>query len=150
MDELVNLLDTHLRYIRHELREDTFYIDVESNQTKATCPFCAIVSTRVHSKYERTFQDLPIQGKKVLIVLHNRKLFCDNSDCGHTTFAERFDFIAQKAKKTQRLEKEIIRWSLNCSSVAASEILSLQFVQVGKSTICTLLKKEQLSLINQP
>ncbi|WP_209125552.1 transposase family protein [Alkalihalobacillus sp. BA299] len=32
----------------------------------------------MHSRYKRSFQDLPIQGKKVLITLSNRKMFCDN------------------------------------------------------------------------
>ncbi|WP_367397962.1 transposase family protein [Enterococcus raffinosus] len=105
------------------------------------CPFCQTPTKKVHSKYERTFQDLPIQGKKVIIILQNRKFLCEEPTCQKTTFAETFECIAPKAKKTRRLEEEIIRLSLNCSSVAASEILSKQTVEVSKSTICNLLKK---------
>ena len=47
-------------------------------------------------------------------------MFCNNPKCTHTTFAERFDFISNKGKKTKRLEDEIIRLSLNCSSITAS------------------------------
>ncbi len=42
---------------------------------------------------------LPIQNKKVIIRLINRKLFCPNLSCNHKTFAERFDFIDFKSKK---------------------------------------------------
>jgi len=69
-------------------------------------------------------------------------MFCNNPNCNHTTFAERFDFISYKAKKTRRLEDEIIRLSINCSSIAASKIMGKNVVDVGKSTICNLLKKE--------
>jgi len=84
---------------------------------------------------------LPIQGNKVFIIIRNRKMFCDNPDCSHTTFAERFDFISYKAKKTRRLEDEIVRLSINCSSVAASKALKENVVDIGKSTVCNLLKK---------
>jgi hypothetical protein len=51
-------------------------------------------------------------------------------------------FIKHKAKKTMRLENEIVRVSANVSSIAASKILKKQIANVGKSTICNLLKKE--------
>jgi len=68
-------------------------------------------------------------------------MFCNNPDCSHTTFSERFDFIADKAKKTKRLEDEIIHLSINCSSNVASKILKKNVEDVSKSTICNLLKK---------
>jgi len=81
---------------------------------------------------QQNFQDLPIQGNKVFIIIRNRKMFCDNPDCSHTTFAERFDFISYKAKKTRRLEDEIVRLSINCSSVAASKALKENVVDIVK------------------
>ena len=68
-------------------------------------------------------------------------MFCKNDDCNNKTFSEKFNFINNKAKKTKRLEREIINVSLNMSSIAASKYLSKNLANVGKSTICTLLKK---------
>lgn len=141
MDEFIKLLDQNLDYVSHEIIDSTCYITVASNREEVRCPFCGCPSSKVHSTYVRTFRDLPIQGKKVTIVIRNRKMFCKNPDCNHTTFAERFDFLSNKAKKTKRLEDEIARLSINCSSIAASKILSKNVVDVGKSTICSLLKK---------
>jgi len=143
MDEIIKLLNENLDYLSHEIKDDCYYIKVASNRKETRCPFCGAVSEKTHSTYERTFQDLPIQGKKVIIVLDNRKIFCNNPECSHKTFAERFDFLSNKAKKTQRLEDEIVRVSLNCSSIAASELLKKNVVDVGKSTICSLLKKRR-------
>lgn len=147
MNEFVKLLDNNLQYIEHEIdaKNKFCYIYVTSIRLEAACPFCGGTSTKVHSKYQKSFQDLPMQGYKVIILLNNRKMFCLNPDCNHTTFAERFDFIGNKAKKTKRLEDEIIRLSLNCSSIAASQILKNNVVEVGKSTICQLLKKRRTS-----
>ena len=67
-------------------------------------------------------------------------MFCHNPDCEQTTFAEAFDFLSAKAKKTKRLEDEIINISMSVSSLTASSILSMRVAKVGKSTICNFSK----------
>lgn len=141
MDEIVKLLDENLEYIIHKIIGNTIFINVVSNRDIVICPYCSTPSSKVHSRYDRSFQDLPIQGKKVRIILSNRKMFCNNPDCNHTTFAESFDFLKFKAKKTKRLENEIINISMNVSSLAATDFLKESVADVGKSTICNLLKK---------
>jgi hypothetical protein len=80
-------------------------------------------------------------GKKAIILIDNRKIFCNNPDCDHKTFAERFSFLGDNAYRTNRLEDEILRVSLNCSSITASALLSESTAIIGKSAICKLLKK---------
>lgn len=146
MDEIVKMLDRNLDYISHEIINDVYYIKVKSNRDKVICPFCKTVSVNPHSYYKRSFQDLPIQGKKVIIQLNNRKMNCKNTKCQYTTFAERFDFLGNKARKSERLEEAINNISLNCSSVTASHILKKEAIDVGKSTICNMIKKKKLKL----
>jgi len=145
MDELVKLLDPNLKYISHKIKDNFMYITVESNRSSFQCPHCNTISNKVHSRYERSFQDLPIQGYKVIIVLINKKYFCENPSCNYKTFAETFSFVKYKAKKTIRLENEIVKIAANVSSVAASKILRNQIADVGKSTICNLLKKRNIN-----
>lgn len=141
MGELIKILDPKLFLEKYEIDDNVITLYVKSNTAKVVCPYCNISSEKVHSQYVRTFQDLPMQGKKTIIVLYNRKMFCKNPECRHTTFAERFDFLQYKAKKTERLKDEIIRVSLNQSSVSASKYLRKSVVEVKKSTICNYLKK---------
>ena len=141
MRELIKLLDEDLEYISHEITDECVQIRVESKRKEVQCPFCGKMSDKVHSVYEKSFQDLPMQGMKVVLILNNRKMFCRNSECGHTTFAERFEFLLGKSKKTKRLKDEIMRLSMNMSSVAAAEVLSKNTVTIGKSTICRLIKR---------
>ena len=145
MEELIKLLDHNLLYVGHEIISDTIYIHVISEREEVICPFCGKPSSRVHSHYERSFQDLPVQGKKVIVILWNRKMFCDNPNCNHKTFAEPFDFLEHKAKKTIRLKNEIIKVALTQSSMSAAEYLEGSVAKVRKSTICDYLKKNRNS-----
>lgn len=72
-----------------------------------------------------------------------KKYFCRNDECGHKTFVETFDFFAPNATKTKRLSDEILKVSLTQSSVAAAKYLRDSVCDVGKSTICNMLKKSK-------
>ena len=96
---------------------------------------------KVHSIYYREIQDLPIQEKQVILLVKTRKMFCTNNDCKHRTFSERHSFASDKAKKTNRLIKHVIYTSTQLSSLNASKLLKSEKIQVGKSSICMLLKK---------
>lgn len=141
MDEFIKLLDQNLEYISHDLMDDTFYFSLRSIKDTAECPFCGSKSSSIHSCYVRSFRDLPIQGKPVVIQLHTRRMFCGNPDCSHTTFAERYSFLNGSAKQTNRLKEHIIDIAMETSSVAAAEVLGRNAVKTSKSTICLMLKK---------
>lgn len=85
--------------------------------------------------------DLPLNNKKVQIRINNRKMFCDNNNCSHKTFAESYDFVEHKSKKTKRLIEYIINTSVNMSSISAQNLLRNNGIEISKSTICTFLKK---------
>ena len=141
MEDIVKMLDENIKYVSHKIQEGRIYIYVESNLEEVICPYCGQSSIWVHSRYQRTLQDLPIQGKKVTIIIGSRKFFCKNPKCTHKTFAENFAFAKPKAAKTDRLQAEILSVSLSQSSVSASQYLKKYTCDVGKSTICTLIKK---------
>ena len=141
MNGIITFPDERLQYVSHKEEWQIFTIHVESTSLEAKCPYCGEMSKRVHSRYLRKLQDLPIQGKKVRLIIENKKYFCFNNDCGHKTFAEPFLFFKPKATKTTRLQEEILRVSLTQSSVSAATYLKRSVADVGKSTICNLLKK---------
>ena len=141
MDEFVKLLCKTLDYESHKIVGDLIHIYVKSNRCEAVCPYCGTIGKRVHSHYERRFRDLPMQGKKVEIVLDNLKYFCNNRECRHKTFAEVFDCLPFKGKRSKQLTESIIDLSLNVSSITAATMLRKGTADVSKSTICGLLKK---------
>jgi len=122
MEEIVKLLDENLEYVKHEVSGDRITIWVKSAKKEVICPYCGKPSKKVHSRYERSFQDLPIQGKKTTIVVIRRKMFCENKECKKKTLAEPLDFVEPKFKRTKRLELEkqkirtLNRWFLKTKS----------------------------------
>ncbi|WP_294353230.1 transposase family protein [uncultured Clostridium sp.] len=92
MESIIKMLDTSLEYISHELIDNTLYITVNSNKEELRCPNCGTLTNKVHSRYPKSFQDLPIQGKKVIILLKNRNMFCVNKYRSKYTFSETFTF----------------------------------------------------------
>ena len=141
MQELLTLLDKDLIYDGHEIVDGNFVITAHSGNPVCKCRYCGKESSSVHSLYQRSVQDLPIQGHTTTLVLTARKMFCKNPACEHTTFSEAFPFMGKSAKKTDRLKEQIINVALETSSVAAADTLKRSAIQTSKSTVCLLLKK---------
>ena len=141
--KIISQLDKSIKYIKHEVSADTIIIYVKSIRKRVKCSYCGEESVAVHSRNIRKIQDLPIAGKKVLLLLERRKFFCINADCTNRTFAETYEFVGAKSRKTNRLQDEILRVSLTQSSISASKYLRKRVANVGKSTICNMLKKRE-------
>jgi transposase len=142
MDELVKTIDPCFEYQRHEIDDGVMRIFVKSTRNESRCPYCGTISNQVHSVYFRKFRDLPIQDKKAEIIIDNRKFFCSNPECDHKTFAEAFECLPKMGRRSRRLTEAILNTAVNLSSITASKTLRMGIADVGKSTICRLLKKE--------
>ena len=101
--ELIYLLDCSLKCIDCRVKEHKIIIETSSGKQQATCPYRGCNSSKIHSIYQREIQDIPLHDKQTMLLLNIRKMFCDNPECSHKTFSERFDFVSPKGKKTKRL-----------------------------------------------
>jgi transposase len=144
MDEFVKMLSKDYELVNYKIEDNQIIFEIASVKNSCTCPFCGMTSSRIHSIYQREIQDLPLQNKQTILLVHTRKVFCENPDCQTTTFAERHPFVARKEKKTDRLVTNILITSLQLSSINASRLLKTESVKVCKSSICTLLKKNAI------
>jgi len=131
-EEIVKPLDKNLECVRYEVKSDRIAIWVKSSKKGAVCPYCGTPSTRVHSIYERTIQDL---------LMLCTKMFCDNENCSKKRFAGTFELVNSRGKMTKRLEEELVKTSMNMSSIQASRLIIENIADIGKSSICNLLKK---------
>lgn len=141
MDEFIKLLNQDYELVQYRIKDKAVIFNIQSSRKELTCPFCGSKSIWVHSIYQREIQDLPIQDKQVILLVDTRKMFCKNPDCLHKTFAEIHPFAAPRAKKTERLVKNIIHTSTQLSSLNASRLLKSENITACKSSICSLLKK---------
>ena len=78
-------------------------VTLTSTATNAPCPSCTIVSTRLHSHYQRRLIDVPCGGRSVLLLVQSHKWRCQNPFCVRKVFAERLTPLARvQAHMTQR------------------------------------------------
>lgn len=144
MDEFIKMLNKDYKLMNYKIEDNQIEFEIVSVKNSCNCPFCGMTSSRIHSIYQREIQDLPLHNKQTILLVHTRKMFCENPDCQATTFAERHPFVAKNGKKTDRLVTNILNTSLQLSSISASRLLKTESIKVCKSSICTLLKKNAL------
>jgi hypothetical protein len=88
--------------------EDSFvWLWGGDQSANSPCPSCGVASGRVHSRYQRRLADLPIAGRRVVLMLRARRFRCAAVLCGRRIFAERFgaDVLEPWARRTARLDQ---------------------------------------------
>jgi transposase len=86
------------------VEQETVWLELTATARHARCPCCTVLSSSVHSRYQRCLTDLPWGTPAVRIQLTVRKFVCQNPSCERHIFTERLPtFVAAYARKTQRL-----------------------------------------------
>ena len=87
---------------------DGLTIHVTSTRPSSSCPLCTHLATRIHSRYIRVVADLPCAGRRVQLILHVRKFFCETPACPRKIFTERLTSLVEpRARMTRRLSEAI-------------------------------------------
>ena len=98
---------------RVDISPGGYRVQVRGWRQDCACPLCGRPSRRVHSRYQRLVKDLPIQARRVVVVLEARKFFCDDPGCPRRIFCERFpDVVEAYARRTRRLDKIVTAMGL--------------------------------------
>jgi hypothetical protein len=94
-------LDVRLDHL--EIADGCLVLTLTTQQHSAPCPLCNTPSSRRHSGYVRTLQDLPWGSLKVKLQLRVRRLCCGVRHCPRRVFAERLTSLsAPSASPTVR------------------------------------------------
>ena len=141
MEAVISSLDKNYRLSDTRITDSEIILYIASAQKQFCCPYCGTMTDRVHSYHTREIQDLPISERKTILIVTTRKMKCMNPECSHKIFAERHPFVSPNAQKTNRLIERILKISSEMSSVCSSKLLKSENIIIGKSSICTLLKK---------
>ena len=100
------------------------------------CSYCGTKSYKVHSRYIRHVNDLPILGKSSFLHLRMRKFFCMNSECKYRTFVEQPGIeIFRYRRCTRRCEIVQYRNALKHSSNTSHKLLLEQGICLSSSAI---------------
>lgn len=124
---------------------------VSSTQTMAECPVCRASSHRIHSRYERTLEDLALAQHRLTLQVQVRKFFCLNSACIRRIFTERLpELAAPWARKTVRLVKRLQSLGLALGGAAGEHLADRLGYQVCGSSLLTYLKQLPLPQFEVP
>lgn len=115
---------------------------VSSQENSAQCPVCSSLSSRVHSRYQRTLQDLALAQYSLTLQLQVRKFFCLNSTCTRRIFTKRLPQVAAPwARKTVRLVGRLQSIGLALGGGGGARLAAQLGYQACGSTLLNHLKK---------
>jgi len=124
---------------------------VVSTQTVVSCPLCQGTTHRIHSRYERTLQDLPCVNYGITLHLQVRKFFCVNAACSRRIFTERLPEVTVPwARRTCRLAERLIAIGLALGGAAGARLSQRLGCAVSCNTLLYLISKLPLPLIATP
>jgi transposase len=99
------------------------------------------VFSRVHSRYGRQLSDTASSGREVLIRLRVRRLFCGNSGCAKTTFAEQLPELAGRyARRTTILQQVLCAVALALGGRAGARLTRHLAASVSRMTLLRLVR----------
>lgn len=146
MKEYVKELSSNLKYIRHELKNDTYYVYCETKTKKFKHPEKNITTTSVKHKYNRNVDDISYNGKKVKLVIKVKIFIFYNLEDEKNSFVEPLDFLSdnyERSRRTKRLEKYILDVSNLGSSISAEKTLKRNGVKISDTSINRMIKKKE-------
>jgi transposase len=116
-------------------------ISVRARSADGTCPRCRMVSSRVHSRYQRRLADAAAGGQRVVIRLQARRFFCDAPDCPACTFAEQVDGLTTAyARRTPLLRGMLEVIALALAGRAGARLAGGFGLPAGRSTMLRLIR----------
>lgn len=102
-----------IEVLSQKLKRDSITVSVESRFDFAKCPTCSVVSTkRLKDDKIRLVRDLNALQWKVFLQVKQRRFLC--LIC-HRRFRERFEFLAEKARLTKRMQAFLLKQSCSQS-----------------------------------
>jgi transposase len=140
---LTDLLFPHLSDIEvNEVSVDHDVIRVRITTTAASvaCPHCGETSGRVHSRYQRTVQDLPWVGRVVQMQCGVRRFFCPNVNCAQKTFSEPLaPLISKYSRRTLRLHEQLQQIALRLGGQGGQRLAVKLGLPTSASTLLRLI-----------
>jgi transposase len=114
---------------------------VGARSAEGTCPRRGMVSSRVHSRYERRLADAAAGGQRVVIRLRVRRVFCGAPDCPACTFAEQVEGLTTAyARRTPLLRGMLEVIALALAGRAGARLAGGFGLPAGRSTMLRLIR----------
>jgi transposase len=126
-------------------------LTVSSVQRITHCPLCQEATHRIHSRYERTLQDLPCINYTVTLLLQVRKFFCLNAGCQRRIFTERLPQVTVPwARRTCRFAACLTTIGLALGGAAGTRLSRRLGHRISLNPLLQLVARHPLPSITTP
>ncbi|WP_225000390.1 ISL3 family transposase [Cesiribacter sp. SM1] len=130
------LIPPELEVLATSVTEAKVIFQLQFIVTTAYCPLCDSLSTRIHSRYERKLQDLPISGKVVELRLCTRKFFCQKDNCPRKIFAQQQPSCLKRyGRRLLRVCEQMICIGCEMGAKPGARICRLVGIPISASTV---------------
>jgi transposase len=124
------------------IADGVILVQAQSQRESGACPDCTHLSSRVHSRYQRTLADLPWSGRIVRLVVQVCRFFCQHPSCPRKTFAEPIPELASRyARQTIRLKEVLERLGLALGGEPASRLTVVLGMVCSPDTLLRMLRR---------
>ena len=127
-----------------------FVITIRGMVTACPCPMCGSACSRVHSQYRRRLADLPAAGVRIALILRARRFFCDAEACVRRIFAERFEVVEPRARRTSRLDDVVHCLAITLGGRPAASLSRRLNVMVSNDTLLRMVRRRGLRSFPPP
>jgi DNA-directed RNA polymerase subunit N (RpoN/RPB10) len=108
---------------------------------QARCPTCGYLSTRVHSRYQRSLADTALGSRRVMLRLRVRRWFCDNLNCSARTFAEQIAGLTSPYARRSPLARGMLEAiGLALAGRAGARLAGALGLPASRSTLLRLVR----------
>ncbi|MFJ2034307.1 ISL3 family transposase, partial [Streptosporangium sp. NPDC087985] len=149
IDELVSVVFSGLSpLVVEDVADEGEHIRVRARTPDGSvaCPRCGAETTRVHGYHERSVADVPVDARRVLVVVRIRRLVCPTRGC-HQTFREQLPGVLERyQRRTPRLAGQIGAVVRELAGRAGTRVLSALAVRLSRHTALRLLLRLPLPL----
>lgn len=117
-----------------EEAEDGIVVRARTLQVAVACPDCDALTARVHGIHERTLGDVPVDARRVQIVVRVRRLVCPTYGC-RQTFREQIPGVVQRhQRRTVRLQAHVDAVARELAGHGAARLLATLAMPVSRQT----------------
>jgi transposase len=145
LDELIERLipaSQGLRVHQLTMASGELTLLMASSRSEACCPLCGQPTTRVHSHYTRTLQDLPWSALRGRLCIQVHRFFCQNPTCPRKIFTEPLADLAERyARRTKRLREALLAIGWALGGEAGARQCEAHAMPISGTTLVSLLRR---------
>ncbi|MFF4668178.1 ISL3 family transposase [Streptomyces sp. NPDC001282] len=120
-------------------------VTARTREGPVPCPVCGTPTGRVHGFHHRTVADVPVDGRRVVVLARLRRLVCPALGCSRQTFREQVPGIVERyQRRTTRLADQLGSVVKELSGRAGARLSRVLACCVSRSTALRVLMRQSV------